>query len=212
MPLSQVRCVWQVAVGCRRRFPPPWSVDDPDMKLGHDCLHRPRRQMGPRSPMSIARMSRGADQRRICSPVTRRGASPPTSPSCRSCGGGPETPSPPPVCYTVGREECMSRLVVTIAAALLAGCTAAPPRAPASAADSADTTNSTRRLENQWNQCLEKSYRTARKTTPDKKRRCGNGFPDVCFGRTRPRLVHNDRSSCPFAKLPDLLQRAPSGR
>jgi hypothetical protein len=21
-----------------RRFPPPWSVDDPDMKLGQDCL------------------------------------------------------------------------------------------------------------------------------------------------------------------------------
>ena len=20
-----------------RRFPPPWSVDDPDVKLGHDC-------------------------------------------------------------------------------------------------------------------------------------------------------------------------------
>jgi hypothetical protein len=20
-----------------RRFPPPWSVDDPDMKLGQDC-------------------------------------------------------------------------------------------------------------------------------------------------------------------------------
>ena len=64
----------------------------------------------------------------------------------------------------------MLRLVVTIAAALLAGCTAAPqpaPRAPASAADSADITN-TRKLENQWNQCLEQSYRTARKTTPDK--------------------------------------------
>ena len=65
----------------------------------------------------------------------------------------------------------MSRLVVTIAAALLAGCTAAPqpaPGAPASAADSADITSSTRKLENQWNQCLEQSYRTARKTTPDK--------------------------------------------
>jgi hypothetical protein len=22
----------------RRRFPPPWSVDDPDMKLGQDCF------------------------------------------------------------------------------------------------------------------------------------------------------------------------------
>jgi hypothetical protein len=21
----------------QRRFPPPWSVDDPDMKLGQDC-------------------------------------------------------------------------------------------------------------------------------------------------------------------------------
>jgi hypothetical protein len=21
-----------------RRFPPPWSVDDPDMKLGQDCF------------------------------------------------------------------------------------------------------------------------------------------------------------------------------
>jgi hypothetical protein len=20
------------------RFPPPWSVDDPDIKLGHDCF------------------------------------------------------------------------------------------------------------------------------------------------------------------------------
>ena len=65
----------------------------------------------------------------------------------------------------------MSRLVVTIAAALLAGCTAAPQpalRAPASAGDSTDMTNITRKLENQWNQCLEQSYRTARKTTPDK--------------------------------------------
>ena len=59
----------------------------------------------------------------------------------------------------------MSRLVVTIAAALLAGCTAAPQPAPRA---SADTTNSTRKLENQRNQCLEQSYRTARKTTPDK--------------------------------------------
>src|SRR6516164_1537310 len=59
----------------------------------------------------------------------------------------------------------MLRLVVTIAAALLAGCTAAPQPAPRA---SADTTNSTRKLENQWNQCLEQSYRTARKTTPDK--------------------------------------------
>jgi hypothetical protein len=85
----------------------------------------------------------------------------------------------PRLCYTVGREECMSRLIVTIAAALLGGCTVAPqpaPHAPA-AADPAGTTNITRKLENQWNQCLEQSYQhwlsdqshgTARKRTPDK--------------------------------------------
>jgi hypothetical protein len=31
----------QIKMGCsqvpERRFPPPWSVDDPDMKLGQDC-------------------------------------------------------------------------------------------------------------------------------------------------------------------------------
>jgi hypothetical protein len=25
-------------VNTSRRFPPPWSVDDPDMKLGQDCF------------------------------------------------------------------------------------------------------------------------------------------------------------------------------
>jgi hypothetical protein len=24
--------------GLKRRFPPPWSVDDPDTKLGQDCF------------------------------------------------------------------------------------------------------------------------------------------------------------------------------
>jgi len=34
----------------RRRFPPPWSVDDPDMKLRPGLLHRPRRKRaGPYS-------------------------------------------------------------------------------------------------------------------------------------------------------------------
>jgi uncharacterized lipoprotein YmbA len=72
----------------------------------------------------------------------------------------------------------MSRLVVTIVAALLVGCTAAPQSAPSTpAAGPSDITNITRKLENEWNQCVEQSYhhslseqsyRTARKRMPDK--------------------------------------------
>jgi hypothetical protein len=60
-----------------RRFPPPWSVDDPDIKLGQTCF--------------IVRDADGHalayvyDRQRTCLPVTRSGASPPTSLSCRSC-------------------------------------------------------------------------------------------------------------------------------
>ena len=64
----------------------------------------------------------------------------------------------------------MTRLLALTGAALLAGCTAAPQSTPApqAVAPAANTTNVTRKLQNHWAQCLEPSYRTARKKTPDK--------------------------------------------
>jgi len=61
--------------------------------------------------------------------------------------------------------------------ASLGGCTVAPQPAPRAPEVADPPTNITRKLENQWNQCLElsyqhwllkQSYRTARKRTPDK--------------------------------------------
>jgi hypothetical protein len=46
----------------QRRFPPPWSVDNPDVKLGQDCYIV--RLTVTRSPMSISRMSLAGDRRR----------------------------------------------------------------------------------------------------------------------------------------------------
>jgi hypothetical protein len=65
----------------------------------------------------------------------------------------------------------MSRLLALISVAVLAGCTAAPQSSaqpiPQPAAH-ADTTGLVRKLQNHWSQCLEQSYRTTIKQTPDK--------------------------------------------
>lgn len=64
----------------------------------------------------------------------------------------------------------MSRLLALVTVALLAACTAAPQPTPqpTTAAGAPDTTNVTRKLQNHWSECLEQSYRTARRKTPDK--------------------------------------------
>ena len=49
-----------------RRFPTPWSINDPDTRWP-GLLHRP-------SPMPISRTSRADARRLTCSPATRRGA------------------------------------------------------------------------------------------------------------------------------------------
>jgi hypothetical protein len=63
-----------------RRFPPPWSVADPDPKLQRQCMCATA--MSRRWPTSISRMSPAGARRRISSPATKPGASPPASPSC----------------------------------------------------------------------------------------------------------------------------------
>lgn len=61
----------------------------------------------------------------------------------------------------------MSRLFELIGVAVLAGCTAAPLPAPQSAPRT-DMTGVTRRLQNSWHRCLERSYQVTSKQTPDK--------------------------------------------
>jgi hypothetical protein len=49
-------------VNTRRRFPPHWSVDDPDKKLGEDCLRRPRCRLA-------GAQGSGIEPRNRCAPL-----------------------------------------------------------------------------------------------------------------------------------------------
>jgi hypothetical protein len=71
--------------------------------------------MGRRSLTSISRGSWSIARRRISSPATKRGASPPTSPSCRGCCGerkqGPPAraaASAMPIDYRDGLSPCLT--------------------------------------------------------------------------------------------------------
>ena len=70
-----------------RRFPPPWSVEEADAKLDRRCFI-----VRDANGQALACVyfedepgTTGGARRRTSSPATRPGASPPTSPSCRSC-------------------------------------------------------------------------------------------------------------------------------
>jgi hypothetical protein len=64
-----------------RRFPPPWSVEETD------ACFIVRDHNGQALAYVYFEEERDAAQRSSCSRATRLGASPPTSPSCRSCCG-----------------------------------------------------------------------------------------------------------------------------
>ncbi len=49
-----------------RRFPPPWSVDDSDRKLGQSCFIVRDTNGQARLPMSISTMNPAAARRRTC--------------------------------------------------------------------------------------------------------------------------------------------------
>ena len=66
------------------RFPPPWSVGEPDPKLDRQCFIVPDHNGQALAYVYFEAEPDGA-RRRTSSPATKRGASPPTSPSCRSC-------------------------------------------------------------------------------------------------------------------------------
>jgi hypothetical protein len=57
-----------------RRFPPPWSVDDPDMKLGQDC-YVVRDANGHALAYVYFEDEPGRRSAAHCSSATRRGAS-----------------------------------------------------------------------------------------------------------------------------------------
>ena len=48
-----------------RRFPPPWTVDDPDTKIGQDC-YIVRNATGHALAYVYLRTSRGGAQQRRC--------------------------------------------------------------------------------------------------------------------------------------------------
>jgi hypothetical protein len=63
------------------RFPPPWSVDEADSKLDRRCFI-----VGDADVQALAYVYlEDVVRRPSCSFATRRGTSPPTSQSCRSC-------------------------------------------------------------------------------------------------------------------------------
>jgi hypothetical protein len=66
----------------QRRFPPPWSVDDPDMKLGQACYMVRDANGHALAYVYISRTSRG-DAAHLMT-ARRRGGSRSTSPSCLS--------------------------------------------------------------------------------------------------------------------------------
>jgi hypothetical protein len=83
-------------------------------------------------------------------------------------------------------------LVALAAAACVSGCTAAPQSAPQTAA--ADRTNLTRKLQNAWHRCLEQSYQTTVKQTPDK-----NAAAEMAFNACSSE--EKDLASLPYSAL-----------
>jgi hypothetical protein len=69
-----------------RRFPPLWSVEDPDPKLERQC-YIVRDRNGHALAYVYFEDEPGRRSAAHLMTRDRRGASPPTSPSCRSCCG-----------------------------------------------------------------------------------------------------------------------------
>jgi hypothetical protein len=62
-----------------RRFPPPWTAEETD------ACFIVRDHNGQALAYVYFEEEPGVERQPSCSPATRQGGSPPTSPSCRSC-------------------------------------------------------------------------------------------------------------------------------
>jgi hypothetical protein len=76
---------WPVTpIPSARRFPPPWSVEEPDPKLDRSCFIV-RDTNGQALAYVYFEDEPAGARRRTSSPATRPGGSPPTSPELSDC-------------------------------------------------------------------------------------------------------------------------------